>query len=162
MVRSVQLAAVPVLRLALSTKHLILQQLYPDQMQRKNFILPAPLCTLSRLPMMSSGALCSISHSSIKEHFQLSEKPLKTRQRKQRIDFCTDIGSFRIARKEKVLQFIDGFCYRNISYPSCRSIRSDNRRKNNKQKNDDQRGYGQTPYRIRKVFSNKEIIQQLT
>ena len=77
-IRSVQLAVVPVLLLVLLVVQMVRQQLYMEQIHKKNFMLLVLLCTLNRLVMMSSGVSCSMLRSLTKKHSQLSKNTLRT------------------------------------------------------------------------------------
>ena len=77
-IRSVQLAVVPVLLLVLLVVQMVRQQLYMEQIHKKNFMLLVLLCTLNRLVMMSSGVSCSMLRSLTKKHSQLSKSTLRT------------------------------------------------------------------------------------
>ena len=57
---------------------MVRQQLYMEQIHKKNFMLLVLLCTLNRLVMMSSGVSCSMLRSLTKKHSQLSKNTLRT------------------------------------------------------------------------------------
>lgn len=63
------------LLLVLLVVQMVRQQLYMEQIHKKNFMLLVLLCTLNRLVMMSSGVSCSMLRSLTKKHSQLSKYP---------------------------------------------------------------------------------------